>query len=333
MNLKSRWSLNNGTASHHHFGHHLLQHVYWWSVISKSIETLIPDIYALISDPKGFSDENVRQFGQALAERLSYRLSETRGAGTLRVSNLGKPDRQLWYEVHSSSDREPLPPAARLKFLFGDVLEELLLFLAREAGHDVRCEQAEVDIEGVKGHIDAIIDGRLTDVKSASTFAIQKFANHGLQGDDPFGYLDQIGGYAFGLKDHPDLKERDVASFLAVDKTLGNLVLDTYYVGTKDYAGVVAQKRDMLASVDPPARCFPDELVETKNYKTGKVTSNGNRKLGLQCSYCPFKFKCWADANDGKGLRQFNYKQGNSIKPIFLTKVVSEPRVAEASSS
>lgn len=298
--------------------------------MTKSIETLVPDIYDLISNPKGFSKDNVTAFGQALAERLSYRLSEERGAGTLRVSNLGKPcDRQLWYDVHSSSDREPLPPAARLKFLFGDVLEELLLFLAREAGHEVRSEQAEVDINGVKGHIDAIIDGRLVDVKSASSFAFQKFENHRLPEDDSFGYIDQVSSYVYGSSDNPDLREKDVASFLAVDKTLGHLVLDTYPVTGKDYDKVVDHKRNMLSQEAPPARCFEDKLITRKTPK-GEIVSNGNRQLGLTCSYCPFKFKCWADSNDGAGLQVYNYKQGNSVKPVFMTHVAKEPRVAKA---
>jgi hypothetical protein len=147
----------------------------------KSVDTLVEDIYHLVSNPQGFSPDNVRSFGESLATRLSYRLSEDRQSGELRASNIGKPcNRQLWYDVHCHDEREPLPPAARLKFLFGDILEELLLFLGKEAGHDVRHEQAEVSINGVKGHIDGIIDGRLVDCKSASTYAFEKFKEHRL---------------------------------------------------------------------------------------------------------------------------------------------------------
>ena len=278
----------------------------------KSVDTLVEDIYHLVSNPQSFSPDNVRSFGESLATRLSYRLSEDRQSGELRASNIGKPcNRQLWYDVHCHDEREPLPPAARLKFLFGDILEELLLFLGKEAGHDVRHEQAEVTINGVKGHIDGIIDGRLVDCKSASTFAFEKFKEHRLANDDPFGYIDQLGFYLDGANDR--LVDKDVGSFLAIDKTLGNITLDTYAKPNKDYAIVVEQKKEMLAQPEPPERAFQDQPFQ----------KSGNKKLGVACSYCPFKFKCWS------GLRVFQY----ASKPIFLTHVAREPKVSEVTNN
>ena len=273
----------------------------------KSINTLVTDIYDLVSNPKGFSEGNVIEFGKALAQRLAERLSETRSKGTLRGSNLGKPcSRQLWFEVHRSDKREPLPPATRLKFLFGDILEELLLFLAREAGHTVVGEQTPINIGGVKGHIDAIVDGQLVDVKSASTYAFQKFKDHKVPEDDPFGYMDQLGAYLSGSQDNPDLKEKDVASFLVIDKTLGHLTLDTYPATGKDYKKLVEEKKEMLSRDTPPDRHYQDEEF-----------TNGNRKLGVACSYCPFKFECWPD------LQVFPYAR----KPVFLTEVKKAPKL------
>lgn len=51
----------------------------------------------------------------------------------------------------------------------------------------------------------------------------------------------------------------------------------------------------------------------------------GNRKLGVECSYCPFKVDCWQDVNDGSGLRKFIYSSG----PRWLTVVKKEPNVME----
>ena len=48
-------------------------------------------------------------------------------------------------------------------------------------------------------------------------------------------------------------------------------------------------------------------------------------KLNKNCTYCPYKFECYSDSNDGKGLRQFQYARG----PVFLTEVKSVPRVEE----
>ncbi len=39
------------------------------------------------------------------------------------------------------------------------------------AGHEVTDEQKEVELEGLKGHIDCKINGRVVDIKTASGFS------------------------------------------------------------------------------------------------------------------------------------------------------------------
>ena len=275
---------------------------------TKSIETLVADIYDLFRRDDWNPDPDlVRDFGLKLGQHIANRASESRGQPSLRLSNLGTPDRKLWFTVNAPEKSEPLPPEARIKFLFGDILEELLLFLAKEAGHDVQGQQDEIEINGVKGHRDAVIDGRVVDCKSASSYSFRKFESNGLRSDDPFGYLNQLGSYLAGS---PDATERDVASFLVIDKTLGKITLDTYPKDDTDYDQLVEHKRSVLALPEPPPeKCYPDE-------PEGK---SGNRKLAVGCSYCPFKHDCW------EGLRTFIYSTG----PTFLTEVVKEPKVPE----
>ena len=82
------------------------------------------------------------------------------------MSSIGKPTRQLWYDklIHNSEAR-PLAPSTRIKFLYGHILEDLLILLSRVAGHTVTEEQKEVEVEGIKGHQDCKIDGVLVDCK------------------------------------------------------------------------------------------------------------------------------------------------------------------------
>ena len=226
------------------------------------------------------------------------------------MSNLGKPDRQLWYEFHNDGSKEGLEPHTLLKFLIGDIYESVLLFLAKAAGHDVSQEQAEVEINGIKGHIDAVIDGHVVDVKSASTYAFKKFKYGTLADDDPFGYIDQIGGYstALGLP----------GAFLAGDKQNGHLAL--LQIPQDETEGLRIEDRiehlkEVVVSEKEPERCYeavPDGL-------------SGNMALAIGCSYCPHKFRCWADANDGLGVRTFLYSNG----PKHLVEVVKEPKVPE----
>lgn len=268
----------------------------------KNISTLVKDIQDRLVSGERFDEDTVTDFAHNLAAKLSNRLSQEHKPA-LRVSNLGtKCDRKLWYSINKPDLAEPLSPSARLKFLFGDILEEVLLFLARAAGHTVEEEQAEVDVNGVKGHIDGVIDGELVDVKSASTYGFRKFAEHGLVHSDDFGYLDQLGAYSYARGDKR-------AHFLAVDKTLGHLTLDTHESNGKDYDKLVEEKRAMLKSPVPPNRAYEDE-------PDGR---SGNRKLGIACSYCAFKRSCWP------GVRVFKYSRG----PVFLTRVVRPPDVPE----
>jgi hypothetical protein len=278
----------------------------------KSISTLVQDIRDRLTSGEPFEAKTVETFSHNLAAKLANRLAERQKANNLRLSNLGsKCDRKLWYSVHKPELSEPLGASTRLKFLFGDILEEVLLFLARAAGHDVQAEQAEVNLHGVIGHIDGIVDGELVDCKSASSYGFRKFKDHGLEQDDPFGYLTQIDGYLTASTSNPALANKSRSHFLAVDKQLGHITLDTYPKALVDYEELVNQKRAMLAKDTPPSRGYSDE----------PDGSSGNRRLGLACSYCPFKSSCWT------GLRVFNY----SRKPVFLTTVLREPKVPEMS--
>ena len=276
------------------------------------ISTLVDDIYGLFTDGNGWSPDpkNVSEFGQRLAQHIANRASEDKGKPTLRLSNLGYPNRKLWFSINTFKEAESLPPEARVKFLFGDILEELLLFLAKEAGHEVTGTQDTVELNGVIGHRDAVIDGHLVDCKSASTYSFKKFEEHrlGEPGNDPFGYLSQLGSYHSAS---PDV-DPSVASFLVIDKTLGKITLDTYPRSDTDFVKVVDEKREILSLPEPPEeKCYPDE-------SEGK---SGNRKLSVGCSYCPFKWSCW------EGLRGFAYSSG----PVYLTKVTREPKVPEFS--
>lgn len=278
----------------------------------KQIETLIEDIQTILSPrvSHSFDEENVQAFGQRLASHIRTRLAESRGRPTLRLSNIGtKCWRKLWYLINEPERAEQLPPSAYLKFLFGDILEELLLFLAKEAGHTVEGCQDEIEIGGVKGHRDAIIDGRIVDCKSASSFSFKKFSSNKLREDDPFGYLDQLGSYLEASLEDPRLTDKDVASFLVVDKTLGHLCLDTYPKSDIDYESKINDLKNILSLPEPPPRAY-EQVPEGKS---------GNKKLGVNCSYCEFKFHCWPN------LRVFNYSSG----PMFLTEVVKEPKVME----
>lgn len=276
-----------------------------------NINTLVDDIYRRVQDRTPFSKENVEKFSNNLNKRLEVSFAKE-PKKELTASSLGTPCmRHLWYKVNHPELAEPMPPFAYIKFFYGDVIEELLLLLAREAGHKVEGEQQRLQWEGVNGTRDAVIDGRIVDCKSASSIQFEKFDKHTLHESDAFGYLDQLDFYAHAAiaADDPLVTDRKNVSFLVMDKTLGHVCLTTYPV-TKD--GPIEKLRTASASVTlpepPPCTC---EIVPK-----GK---SGNMGLGVNPSYSAYKRLCRPD------LREFRYANG----PEYLTKVVKVPKVPE----
>jgi hypothetical protein len=281
--------------------------------LAPRIQTLIKDIYGLFTKKYQPNPNNVETFAKNLASVVESSLSEEKQNSYLRPSNIGQPcDRKLWYSINTPDDAEPFQPVAKFKFLYGHILEALVLFLAAEAGHKVEGCQEKVGIAGVEGSRDAIIDGVLVDVKSANSRSYQKFNDGTLNtSNDSFGYLDQLDFYLEASQDDEKLTTKDRAAFFAVDKELGHLCLDFHPRQHKEWEKVVEEKRDLLTRESPPERGFQD-VPEGKS---------GNRRLTVPCSYCPFKKTCWPN------LRTYIYSNG----PMFLTHVERAPKVTEVS--
>ena len=283
----------------------------------KHISTIATDIKQLISDistgkPANMTEENLNVFLNNIKEAvLAWNTSQVKAEkyeGKLRMSSIGKPARQLWYDKHSPKDRKNEDTGLNLKFLYGHIIEHLVLYLAELAGHNIKDQQRKVEVSGVSGHIDSIIDGEVCDVKSASPFSFKKFQSGEIVGDDPFGYHAQLSGYetAMGTK---------AGGFLVVDKSSG----DICFYKPEDMAkpnvkSLIKNLRTTLEQDTPPEKCY--------EFKTEK---NGNKTLATGCMFCPHKWECHSDTNDGKGLRVFKY----SNKNVMLADVVKQPLVEE----
>ena len=282
----------------------------------KKIDTLVEDIYNLFEPENDIEiseeeiDKHLDSFTKSIKETMKNILNEKpRERRNLRLSAIGKPARQLWYDKNTKETPEPLQPHTRIKFLYGHLLEDLLIVLSRIAGHEVTEQQKEVNVNGIKGHQDCMIDGVLVDCKSASGRSFEKFSQKKLYSDDPFGYIAQISAYAEG-------NGVDEAAFLAIDKQNGNICLTPVHslemINAKERIDYLKGAMD---KANPPNRCY-DDVPDG---------ASGNRKLAFGCFYCEHKRTCWSDANEGKGLRVFNYANGNR----YLTQVKKAPNVEE----
>lgn len=269
------------------------------------IETLVDDIYTLLKEGIEMTDDQAKEFGRRMEVMIKERLAprEKRPFG-LRMSSIGKPVNQLWYES-KGYPKEEFTPNTLMKFLYGDMVEELALFLAELAGHEVTAQQKEVHVEGIKGHMDCKIDGIVIDVKSTSGRGFDKFKYNKLKTDDPFGYMAQISGYT-----HAEGGDR--GGFFAINKDQGHICTSIYKKEDMiDVPARVSYIKQVLASDEPPTNFG---CMETR------VEKNGNTFLAAKCTYCAFMKDC-----HGKGLRTFRYSSG----PKHFTKIVKEPRVEE----
>ena len=282
----------------------------------KNINTLVEDIYNLFSPEEFSMDEkeieyHVDEFATNIKEHLKLFLNEKpRTNSNLRLSAIGRPDRQLWYDINlDKTEVIPLESSTRIKFLYGYILEELLIVLSRLAGHEVVDTQKEVTIEGVKGHQDCVIDGVLVDCKSASGRSFEKFEKGRLERDDPFGYIAQISAYA-------EANDMDEAAFLVINKQSGEIcLLPVHSLEMINASDRVKNLKTIVKSDGPPPRCYSDVADGM----------SGNRRLGTSCIYCAHKKECWKDKNGGQGLRVFDYARGYR----YLTYVAKTPEVPE----
>jgi len=274
----------------------------------KDLDYLVEDIYAFIEREEEIDPNLVEDFASNLQDALLQWSQPRKQRKGLRISNIGRPARQLWYEARQE-DTVKLNAITRIKFLYGHLLEELLLLLVKASGHKVTDEQKEVEVDGIKGHMDCKINGEVIDIKTASNFAFKKFSEGTLAQNDTFGYMAQLAGYeaAEGTSD---------GGFLAINKESGELAL--FRPGNLSKPNPVNKINNLKQALDldtPPEKCYTP-IPEGKK---------GNEILPPSCVYCSFKNECWSDANNGHGLRVFKYAHGLR----YFTKVVSQPKVLE----
>ena len=285
--------------------------------INKTTDNVVADIYALMeskdADPSVDVEAEIEKFGEGVKAlmRTEFGRKKREDNRKLRLSNIGRTDRYLWNHVNGT-EGEKIQPHTYVKFMYGHLIEEMLLFLTRMAGHSVTDEQKVCKVEGIVGHMDCKIDGVVTDVKSASSFGFKKFKDGTLAYDDPFGYIDQIKAYA-----HSEGQTK--FGWLAMDKANGHLTYLKYDLTDTEAPVYEALKGDIVDRVKHVKKLVEQPEPVEWCYQPIPDGKSGNSKLSIGCSYCQFKDHCYPN------LRVFAYSYG----PKYLVDVVKEPKVQE----
>jgi len=257
----------------------------------KNVYNLVSDIYQLMETKEVAEgvdfDACVEKFGENVKELMRNEFGgKKRDGRKLRMSNIGRDDRYLWNVYNDVEKSDDIQGHTYVKFLYGHLIEEMLLFLTKAAGHEVTDEQKKCEVNGITGSMDCKIDGIVTDVKSVSTYGFRKFKDGSLAYDDPFGYIGQIKGYAYA-------EGATKFGWLAMDKQNGHLTYLMYDAEdtqapvhdliSYDIKERIDHVKKLVEQPTPPGVCY-EPIADGKS---------GNQKLAVGCSYCAYKKECW----------------------------------------
>ena len=229
-----------------------------------------------------------KDIGEALKRQFGSRTK--RRKFQLRMSNVGRPSCQLWFEKNQPEKSDPLPTTFVMNMMLGDIVEAVFKGLMKEA--KIKFEDSDkvylnLADEKVSGTYDLVLDDAVDDIKSASDWSYRnKFESFDtLSADDAFGYVGQLAGYAKALG-------KKAGGWWVVNKANGSFK----YVPAEniDVDNEVKKLEENVKVVKSNVfkRCYESEEETFR----GKPT--GNRVLGKTCSFCRYKHSCWENLQE-----------------------------------
>ena len=240
-----------------------------------------------VNGKSSMSDEIIHQVANDVRDALQRQFGGKvkRKDFTLRMSNVGRPTCQLWYEKNKPETALPKSNNFMMNMMLGDIVEAVFKGLLRGAKVDyeesdtvtLKCKDAEVS-----GSYDLVIDGAVDDVKSASDWSYRnKFESYDtLSSGDGFGYVGQLAGYA-------KASGKKVGGWWVVNKANGHFK----YVPASglNLDDEIQKIEDTVATVNTNKfeRCFEPEEEKFR----GKPT--GNTVLNTNCKFCDYRYDCW----------------------------------------
>mgnify|MGYP000173711403 FL=1 len=239
------------------------------------------------------SDETIEQVAQDIKDALKRQFGggNKRDEFRLRMSNIGRPTCQLWWEKNHPEKALPKPTTFVMNMLIGDIVEAAFKGILKEAGVKYEDKDNNVSLQldntTVNGSYDLVVNDALDDVKSASFWSYtNKFESYDtLAKGDSFGYIGQLAGYikATGKK---------IGGWWVVNKANGQI---KYIAATGLNLAKEVKKLNETAKIVEAnvfKRCFEPE---PEIYR-GK--ESGNKILPEGCKFCDFRYACWEDIKD-----------------------------------
>tara|TARA_A200000159_G_scaffold67251_1_gene62255 strand:+ start:78 stop:932 length:855 start_codon:yes stop_codon:yes gene_type:complete len=221
------------------------------------------------------------------AAMLKQFASGPRDKFRLRMSNIGKPKCQLWFEKNDPEGKEPFPPHFLMNMILGDIVEAVFKGLLTAADVSFKDNDKVVlklpNGQEIKGEYDMEMDGRIDDVKSASWYSYNnKFESiEDMQKSDGFGYVSQLVGYSEGAG-------KDVGGWWVINKNSGEFkYVDASGVDKDKVLKDIQDTVDYIDNDEPFERCFQPVPETYRRIPSGNIVLNDG------CNFCQFKHKCF----------------------------------------
>jgi len=233
------------------------------------------------------SDEVIDQVANDVRDALQRQFSGKvkRKDFRLRMSNIGRPTCQLWYEKNKPETALPKSNNFMMNMMLGDIVEAVFKGLLKAAKVDYQDSEnviLKLKDANVSGSYDLVIDGAVDDVKSASDWSYKnKFESYDtLSSGDGFGYVGQLAGYA-------KASDKKVGGWWVVNKANGHFK----YVPASglNLDDEIKKIEDTVATVNINKfeRCFEPEIETFRGKATGNTVLNSN------CKFCDYRYDCW----------------------------------------
>ena len=251
-----------------------------------SLHQFLSDV---VAHKKSLSKSNIDLITKDVYDALNRQFGENKKDNTfrLRLSNVGKPTCQLWFQKNKPELAEVKPSNFVMNMMIGDIVEAIFKGLLREAGIKFT-DSSKVSLnykdKKIQGTYDLIIGDAVDDIKSASDWSYKnKFESFdSLAKGDAFGYIGQLAGYAKAL-------DKRAGGWWVVNKANGKfkyvnaepLEVDKEVKSIQDTVDILEENKFH--------RCFEPE----EELFRGKPT--GNTILNKNCTFCDFKHACWTD--------------------------------------
>ena len=238
------------------------------------------------SGKSAMSQENIEQVATDIKDALNRQFNTKReDKFRLRMSNIGRPSCQLWFEKNRPETALPKPTTFVMNMMIGDIVEAVFKAVLREA--NVKFENSDtvtLDLDKdtkISGSYDLVMNDAVDDIKSASDWSYKyKFDSYeSLHSGDSFGYVGQLAGYA-------KASNKKAGGWWGVNKANGQFKYVRAHIDMDKELDKI--KKNVKATESKElVRCFEPEPETFRGKPTGNMVLNKN------CNFCSYRQACW----------------------------------------